>query len=137
MRRLVFIPAATPVRMQEMKENFENAYTVILADTTTRAPDVMVCDVRWGASNEYSFSHIYVTQTIAHCVLQSTRAMSPATRIVGWCGYGAIAILTLAQMFEKDIEKHWELIERRVKEEGVLPRAVANEVSRSEPPLPR
>ncbi|KAI5828193.1 UDP-Glycosyltransferase/glycogen phosphorylase [Schizophyllum commune Tattone D] len=109
--RLVFIPAATPVRMQEMKENFENAYKPILADITTRAPDVMVCD------------------TIAHCVLQSTRAMSPATRIVGWCGYGAIAILTLAQMFEKDIEKHWELIERREKEEGVLPRAVANEIA--------
>ena len=123
--------------MQEMKENFENAYKLILTDTTTRAPDVMVCDVRGRNCRESSASNLRPTQTIAHCVLQSTRAMSPATRIVGWCGYGAIAILTLAQMFEKDIEKHWELIKRKEKEEGVLARAVANEVSLFEPPLPR
>ena len=57
MRRLVFIPAATPVRMQEMKENFENAYKPILADATTRAPDVMVCDVRGRNCRESSASN--------------------------------------------------------------------------------
>ncbi|KAL1741814.1 hypothetical protein HDZ31DRAFT_44610 [Schizophyllum fasciatum] len=108
--RLVFIPAATPVRMAEMQENFENAYRAILADPATRAPDVMVCD------------------TIARCVIQSTRALSPHTRVVGWCGYGAIAILTLAQMFEARIEEHWALIVRRFAEEGVSERDAANEI---------
>lgn len=108
--RLIFIPSATPVRMVEMKQNFEKAYGPILDDPNTRHPDVMVCD------------------TIAHCVIQSTRAMSPTTRIVGWCGYGAIAILTLAQMFEDKIEEHWALIEKRAAEDGVRPTDTANEL---------
>ncbi|KAL0580951.1 hypothetical protein V5O48_001043 [Marasmius crinis-equi] len=107
--RLVEVSSSSPIRLEEMKQNYESVLDSILNDDNQRDPDIFLTDV------------------IAFCTLDVARTKSRKPyKIVGWCSVAPMLLYThLRELSEghsgigKAVERVQAEMEEKAKVDGI------------------